>query len=297
MKKIIFTLTVALLSVTLAFAEGDLENSIDIVDVAMSNGNFTTLLAAVEAAGLEGTLRSDGPFTVFAPTDDAFAKLPDGTVEALLSDVPTLTQILLYHVVPGRVVAQDVTGISSADTAAGIPVVVKTDSMGVMVNDANVILTDVFASNGVIHAIDSVILPPSSDIVEVAVNNGAFNTLVAAVQASGLVETLKSAGPFTVFAPTDDAFAKLPAGTVEALLNDIPTLQKILLYHVVPGRVMARSVVGIDSAETAAGIALNVSVSSGKVMINDSQVILTDILALNGVIHVVDSVIIPDMAN
>ena len=294
MKKILFTLTVALFALTSVFAEGNLENSMDIVDVAMSNGNFNTLVAAVEAAGLVDTLRSDGPFTVFAPTDEAFAKLPEGTVEALLADLPTLTQILLYHIVPGRAVARDVVGLSSVDTAAGLPVVIKADSMGVMVNDSNVILTDVFASNGVIHAIDSVILPPSTDIVDVAVSNGSFTTLVAAVQAAGLVDTLRSDGPFTVFAPTDDAFGKLPAGTVEALLQDIPTLQKILLYHVVPGRVMARNVVGITSADTAAGLPLGVSVMDGSVMLNSSKVLFADILASNGVIHVIDSVIIPD---
>jgi transforming growth factor-beta-induced protein len=130
-------------------------------------------------------------------------------------------------------------------------------------------------------------------IVDIAVADGRFTTLVAAVQAADLVETLSGPGPFTVFAPTDDAFGKLPEGTVDALLNDIPTLKNILLYHVVPGKVMAADVVDLTSADTALGEPVNISVEDGKVMINDAQVTITDIQASNGVIHVVDSVILP----
>jgi uncharacterized surface protein with fasciclin (FAS1) repeats len=132
------------------------------------------------------------------------------------------------------------------------------------------------------------------DIVDIAVEDGRFTTLVAAVQAAGLVDTLKGEGPYTVFAPTDDAFNKLPPGTVEGLLGDIPTLTNILLYHVVPGKVMAADVVNLTSANTALGQPVTISVTGDKVMINDAQVIITDIEASNGVIHVVDSVILPD---
>ena len=132
------------------------------------------------------------------------------------------------------------------------------------------------------------------DIVDIAVEDGRFTTLVAAVQAADLVDTLKSKGPYTVFAPTDDAFNKLPAGTVEALLDDIPTLTNILLYHVVPGKVMAKDVVNLSSATTASGESVTISVMGDKVMIDDAQVIITDIEASNGVIHVIDSVLIPD---
>ena len=132
------------------------------------------------------------------------------------------------------------------------------------------------------------------DIVDIAVEDGRFTTLVTAVQAAGLVDTLKGEGPYTVFAPTDDAFNKLPAGTVEGLLDDIPTLTNILLYHVVPGKVMAADVVNLSSADTALGQPVTISVMGEKVMINDAQVIITDIEASNGVIHVIDSVIIPE---
>jgi uncharacterized surface protein with fasciclin (FAS1) repeats len=267
----------------------------DIVDIAAEDGRFTTLVSALEAADLADTLKGDGPFTVFAPTDDAFAKLPEGTVEALLMDIPQLTDILLYHVTPGKVMSSEVVNLSSADTVSGKPISISLDGDKVMINDAQVVIADIEASNGVIHVIDSVILPPmdKTDIVNIAVDDGRFTTLVAAVQAAGLVDTLKSEGPFTVFAPTDDAFAQLPDGTIDALLNDIPALTDILLYHVVPSRVMSSEVANLESAETASGKMINIKVEGNIVMINDAKVLITDIEASNGVIHVIDKVILP----
>jgi uncharacterized surface protein with fasciclin (FAS1) repeats len=166
----------------------------------------------------------------------------------------------------------------------------------VFLNDAQVIITDIKASNGIIHVIDTVLIPPSmteKDIVDIAVEDGRFTTLVAALQAAGLVETLQGEGPFTVFAPTDDAFAKLPAGTVEALLNDIPTLQQILLYHVAAGKLDSHKVVERKRIETVQGEKIEVMVKDGKVFLNDAQVIITDIKASNGIIHVIDTVLIP----
>jgi uncharacterized surface protein with fasciclin (FAS1) repeats len=279
-----------------------------IVDIAVEDGRFTTLVAAVQTAGLVDTLSSEGPFTVFAPTDDAFAALPAGTVEALLADVPALTDILLYHVVAGNVMAADVVSMDgqSVETAlAGKFIDIKVEGDKVILNDnVNVIITDIEASNGTIHVIDAVLLPPADeammekmDIVDTAVADGRFTTLVAAVQAAGLVDTLKSEGPFTVFAPTDDAFAALPDGTVEGLLNDIPVLTDILLYHVVPGKVMAADVVGLDgqSAGTALeGQSISIKIDGDKVILNDSvNVIITDIETSNGVIHVIDAVLLP----
>jgi transforming growth factor-beta-induced protein len=198
----------------------------DIVDTAVADGRFTTLVAAVKAAGLVDTLKGKGPFTVFAPTDDAFAKLPAGTIDELLKpeNKQKLTDILLYHVVSGKVMAADVTKLTSATTMLGEDVAVKVDMGNVYINESKVIISDIETSNGIIHVIDAVLLPPvekaaSNTIVDIAVADGRFKTLVAAVQAAGLVETLSGKGPFTVFAPTDDAFAKLPAGTVETLLK------------------------------------------------------------------------------
>jgi uncharacterized surface protein with fasciclin (FAS1) repeats len=132
-----------------------------------------------------------------------------------------------------------------------------------------------------------------ADIVDTAVSAGSFNTLVAAVQAAGLVDTLKGPGPFTVFAPTDEAFSKLPAGTVDALLNDIPQLTKILTYHVVSGKVLAADVVKLDSAPTVEGTSVQIDASNGGVKINDANVVTADVQADNGVIHVIDTVLIP----
>jgi len=134
---------------------------------------------------------------------------------------------------------------------------------------------------------------PSNTIVDVAVADGRFTTLAAALEAAGLVETLKGEGPFTVFAPTDDAFSKLPAGTLEGLLNDIPALTDILLYHVVSGKVMAADVVNLTTADSVLGKPLAIEVRDGKVFVAGSQVIITDIETTNGVIHVIDTVMLP----
>jgi len=136
-----------------------------------------------------------------------------------------------------------------------------------------------------------------TDIVDTAISAGSFKTLVKAVQAAGLVETLKGKGPFTVFAPTDDAFAKLPKGTVEGLLKDIPKLKSVLTYHVVPGKVMAADVVKIGSAKTVQGQSIKIDASKWhlhkNVKVNDANIVKTDIVADNGVIHVIDKVILP----
>jgi uncharacterized surface protein with fasciclin (FAS1) repeats len=264
-----------------------------IVDIAIADGRFTTLVAALQAADLAETLAGEGPFTVFAPTDEAFAALPEGTVEALLNDIPQLTDILLYHVASGRVMAAEVVELSSAQSLQGQYWAIAADNGGVMIDGANVILTDIEASNGVIHVIDSVLLPESRTIVDIAVEDGRFTTLVAALQAADLAGTLAGPGPFTVFAPTDEAFALLPEGTVEALLNDIPQLSDILLYHVVDGKVMSSQVVGMGMAITLEGQSLDFVLDGSSVQIGDAQVIITDIEASNGVIHVIDSVLLP----
>ncbi|MCX8278276.1 MAG: fasciclin domain-containing protein, partial [Dehalococcoidia bacterium] len=219
-----------------------------IVDIAVEDGRFGTLVTALQAAGLVDTLSGEGPFTVFAPTDDAFAALPDGIVAGLLEDVPALTEVLTYHVVSGSVLAEQVVGLTSATTLQGSDVEVSLVDDSVMIDGAKVIITDIVGSNGVIHVIDAVLLPAtiaaslaesedpmvvSKTIVDIAVEDGRFGTLVTALQAAGLVDTLSGEGPFTVFAPTDDAFAALPDGIVAGLLEDVPALTEVLTYHVV----------------------------------------------------------------
>ena len=289
----------------------------DIVDTAVGAGSFGTLVAAVQAAGLVETLKGEGPFTVFAPTEEAFAALPAGTLEQLLADPKgQLAQILLYHVVPGKVMAADVKDGMSAATAQGSPVTFTVSSDGgVMINDAKVVATDIAATNGVIHVIDKVILPPAdaaaeasaaapapaasaavtATIPEVAAAAGSFKTLLAAVEAAGLAGELSGAGPFTVFAPTDEAFAKLPAGTVDTLLQDPKgQLTQILLYHVVSGKVLAADVKDGMEAETLQGAPLKFTVGAdGSVKIGDASVVGADVAAGNGVIHVIDTVLLP----
>jgi transforming growth factor-beta-induced protein len=280
-----------------SFVNASHKTSPDIVDTAVSAGIFKTLVAAVQAGGLVDTLKSAGPFTVFAPTDEAFAKLPAGTVESLLKpeNKAKLVQILKYHVVACKVAAADVVKLSSAKTVEGSNVKIKTSNGKVMINSSNVVKADIMTSNGVIHVIDSVLMPPSPDIVDTAVSAGIFKTLVAAVQAGGLVDTLKGDGPFTVFAPTDEAFAKLPAGTVENLLKpeNKATLVKILTYHVVAGKVMAADVVKLKNAKTVQGQSVKIKAKNGKVMIDKANVVKTDIGTGNGVIHVIDTVLMP----
>jgi uncharacterized surface protein with fasciclin (FAS1) repeats len=191
--------------------------------------------------------------------------------------------------------AADVVTLTEAETVLGQDVAIKVDMGKVYINDAEVIITDIVTSNGVIHVIDAVLLP-KADIVDTAIEDGRFTTLAAALGAADLVETLKGEGPFTVFAPTDDAFAKLPAGTVESLLlpENKQKLTDILLYHVVSGKVMAADVVTLSEAETVLGQNVTITVKDGKVYINDSEVIITDIMTSNGVIHVIDAVLLPN---
>jgi transforming growth factor-beta-induced protein len=266
----------------------------DIVDTAVAAGSFKTLVAAVKAAGLVETLKGDGPFTVFAPADQAFAKLPEGTIKALLADKPKLKSVLTYHVVAGKLAAADVIERSWLKTAQGQSLRVVAAGDEVRIDGARIVMTDIKAADGIIHVIDSVVLP-RQDIVDTAAKAGEFKTLLAAAKAAGLVETLKGDGPYTVFAPSDEAFAKLPAGTVEALLKDIPKLKSILTYHVVPGRVLAENVPArATEVATANGKSLKVSRSSeGGVRVNDARVVAADVIAGNGVIHVVDSVLLP----
>jgi transforming growth factor-beta-induced protein len=289
----------------------------DIVDTAVGAGQFKTLATALGAAGLVDTLKGKGPFTVFAPTDAAFAKVPADTLAALLrpENKAALTSVLTYHVVSGRVLAKDVVKLNgkTVPTVNGETVSVSVSGGKVKVNSSNVVSTDVLATNGVIHVIDAVLLPsnlklapatpapttaaPLKDIVDTAVGAGQFKTLAAALGAAGLVDTLKGAGPFTVFAPTDAAFAKLPAGTVESLLKpeNKATLTAILTYHVVSGKVPASTVVTLNgkSVRTVNGAEVKVKVDGSSVFVNDSKVTATDVSATNGVIHVIDTVLLP----
>ena len=269
----------------------------DIVETALAAGSFKTLAAALDAAGLVETLRGEGPFTVFAPTDAAFAALPEGTLKSLLEpkNKATLQAILTYHVVPGAVASAEVAKRKSAVTVNGQQVDIQASDDGVRIDGAKVTTADIRCSNGIVHVIDAVILPSSKDIVATAVEAGKFTTLAAALEAAGLVEALQGKGPFTVFAPTDEAFARLPAGTLASLLEpgNKDELAAILKLHVVPGRVYADAAAKGATVTTLNGGALRTRSEKGSVFVDTARVISADIDTANGVVHVIDSVLLP----
>lgn len=268
----------------------------DIVDTAVGAGKFKTLAAALGAAGLVETMKGPGPFTVFAPTDEAFAKLPKGTVETLLKaeNKGKLTAILTHHVVAGKIMAADVVKVKGAVALGGQRLDVDAGAKGVVVDGAKVSATDIVCSNGVIHIIDTVMMPATDNIPTVADKAGSFKTLLAAAKAGGLVQTLKGEGPLTVFAPTDEAFAKL-GNTVADLLKpeNKDKLVSILTYHVVKGRVYSEDAVKAKAATTVQGGSIKISVSDKGAFVNESKLVKTDIDASNGVIHVIDAVLLP----
>lgn len=271
----------------------------DIVDTAVAAGSFKTLAAALGAADLAGALKGKGPFTVFAPTDAAFAKLPKGTVETLLKpeNKSKLQSILKYHVVQGNIGLSQALAARNAKTLQGEPVQIAFNNGKVNINGAKLVSADIKASNGVIHVIDSVILPPEpkNNIANVAKKAGKFNTLLAAVDAAGLSKVLTGNSNLTVFAPTDAAFKALPKGTVESLLKpeNRDKLKGILTLHVVSGKVSAGSALNAKSAKALSGEKLNFAIDNGVFNVNGAKIVVTDIKCDNGVIHVIDSVLLP----
>ena len=259
------------------------------------DGRFTTLLAAVSAAGLGEALTAGGPFTVFAPTDQAFAKLPAGTVESLLANTNALRDILLYHVLGEPKRAGELIYKQSAETLQGSEVAISLRRGKVFVNDARVINANVKAENGVIHVIDTVLLPPppKPNLLATLEADGRFTTLIAALTAAGLADVVATGGPLTIFAPTDEAFARLPEGTVEALLGDIEALKAVLLYHVVSGDKSDRELLRECSVETLQGSDVRVCWKRGRVFVNRSQVVTANIAAENGTIHAINQVLLP----
>jgi uncharacterized surface protein with fasciclin (FAS1) repeats len=272
-----------------------------VVDIIVNSPDHTTLEAAVIAAELADDLSGAGPFTVFAPTDAAFAALPAGAIDALLAD-PTgaLAEVLLYHVVGGLALSTDLSDGQMITTLLGEDVTVTINGNGVFINDAQVIVADIIADNGVVHVLDAVLLPPppqpTNTILDIVVNSADHNTLEAAVVAAGLQSALSGSGPLTVFAPTDAAFAALPAGVLDALLAD-PTgaLTQVLLYHAVGGVALSTDLTDGMMITTIQGQDITVTIDTNGVFINDAQVIVADIIADNGVVHVIDAVLVPEL--
>mmetsp|Transcript_26482 Transcript_26482/g.56323 ORF Transcript_26482/g.56323 Transcript_26482/m.56323 type:complete len:405 (+) Transcript_26482:53-1267(+) len=301
--------TSAISAITLAI--GGTANAQSIYEFASGNDSFTTLTAAVDAAGLDATLTGDGTFTIFAPTNDAFDALPAGTVDKLLQPewIHHLTDVLLYHGLGSVVMSTDLTDGLSAETLNGESITINLDPAVITTvsnTTSNILvdagLVDIAADNGVIHAVDAVLLPTSatSSIVDLAVADPVFSTLVAAVTAADLVGALSGDGPFTLFAPTNDAFDALPEGTLDSLLlpENKDELARILSYHVVQGNVHSSTITADVDVTTLSGHDVSASIPSeadGTFRLNNgaANVIFPDFLASNGIIHVIDAVLIP----
>mmetsp|Transcript_9087 Transcript_9087/g.18002 ORF Transcript_9087/g.18002 Transcript_9087/m.18002 type:complete len:405 (-) Transcript_9087:302-1516(-) len=301
--------TSAISAITLAI--GGTANAQSIYEFASGNDSFTTLTAAVDAAGLDATLTGDGTFTIFAPTNDAFDALPAGTVDKLLQPewIHHLTDVLLYHGLGSVVMSTDLTDGLSAETLNGESITINLDPAVITTvsnTTSNILvdagLVDIAADNGVIHAVDGVLIPTSAgfDIVDIAGEIPEFSTLAAAITAADLNGVLSGEGPFTVFAPTDDAFAALPNGTLDSLLlpENKDELARILSYHVVQGNVHSSTITADVDVTTLSGHDVSASIPSeadGTFRLNNgaANVIFPDFLASNGIIHVIDAVLIP----
>jgi transforming growth factor-beta-induced protein len=312
-KTFISTIAVAVLALSTVTINSNAATG-DIVDVASKATQFSTLVSAVTAAELVTTLQGAGPFTVLAPTNAAFDALPAGVVSKLLLPInkAQLQKILTYHVVSGSSNASVLTAIAGSATPSvtsveGSKLNLSIAGTALKVNtDTTVTAADITATNGIIHQIDKVLLPPTfkltdlkdapKDIVQLASDTKDLSTLVAAVKAAGLVDTLSGPGPFTVLAPTNAAFAKIPADVLEKLLlpANKAILTKILTYHVISGKNLGADVAKLTTVKTVEGSSLAIMVSGTTITFDKkANVISPDIMAANGVVHTIDTVLIP----
>jgi uncharacterized surface protein with fasciclin (FAS1) repeats len=277
-----------------------------VVDIIVESDVHTMLEAALIATDLTGVLSGEGPFTVFAPTDEAHEALMaalDITLEELLA-YEGLADVLLYHVVEAQALSTDLSDGQEITTLLGADVQVTITGEGVFINQAQVIVADVIADNGVVHVIDAVMLPEEEEdlpetVVDIIVDSEVHTLLELAVGAAGLVDALSGEGPFTVFAPTDDAIVALTEAlgiTAEDLLA-LPNLGEILQYHVVAGEAFSTDLEDGQVITTLLGQDVTVSISDAGVMINEAMVIIADLEAENGVVHVIDAVLVPTATN
>ena len=301
---------------------------------ASNNPVLSTLVTAVSAAGLVDTLNGDGPFTIFAPTNDAFAAIPTADLEAVLADTDLLTSILTYHVVAGQsLTAADLAEAGTLETVNGGEITLGAD--GTSVNGANVVCSDVSTANATVHIIDQILMPMAPDMDDdgmgsetgtemgaapsgpacsavpsdgegsftgmaddpaatAASNNPVLSTLVTAVSAAGLVDTLNGDGPFTIFAPTNDAFAAIPAADLEAILADTDLLTSILTYHVVAGeRLSSADLIAAGSVDTANGASLTITDDGGALTVNGVPSVCMDVPTANATVHIIGGVLVP----
>ncbi len=293
---------------------------------ASNNPLLSTLVTAVGEAGLVDTLNGEGPFTIFAPSNDAFAAIPADQLEAILADKDLLTSILTYHVVAGESLdAAELGEAGSAETVSGADLEFGAD--GTTVNGVDVVCSDVSTANATVHIIDQVLLPPDmmaesggesmapsgpacasvpldgegsfdgmadDPAATAASNNPVLSTLVSAVTAAGLVDTLNGEGPFTIFAPTNDAFAAIPAADLEAVLADTDLLTSILTYHVVVGESLSSAdLIELGSVTTVNGADLEITDDNGSLVVNGVPSVCMDVPTANATVHIIGGVLMP----
>lgn len=287
MKKFLLT---TLTCIALSFGA----NAQTITEIVQNSPDHNTLEAALDAAGLTDVLNGTDEYTLFAPTDEAFANLPDGLVEALLTDPNgVLSDILKYHVVSGAAASSSLSDGQMITTVNGQDVTVSISDGMVMINGANVTTADIQADNGVVHVIDAVLIPQTTTVYDVVANSPDHTTLKTAIDAAGLDETLSSPGTYTLFAPTDAAFAAVDPAVLNSLLADPEgLLTDVLLYHVV-GSIALSSNLTSGPVPTLYGEDVNVTVDGSSVMVNNAMVTVADIVTVNGVVHVINAVLVP----
>ncbi|CAC5394107.1 transforming growth factor-beta-induced protein ig-h3-like [Mytilus californianus] len=256
-----------------------------------------TLVQFVTEAGLADTLANGGPFTVFGPTDDAFNKLPPKVVELLKKDKKLLADVLKFHVLSGKVYSTQLSNelvAPSLNPMAKVRINIYQGGKVITASGSPVVMPNQNASNGVIHVIDKVMFPlPIVPVTGMVGRDPMLSTLLTAVKAADLVQTLSGPGPFTVFAPTNAAFQKLPAGTLDNLLKNKTALTDVLTYHVVSGTFYSAGLTSGMSATTVEGKPVTITISGGKVMVGKATVERADDSVSNGVIHIIDTVLIP----
>lgn len=275
------------------------KESTSVAELLSERDNLSTLAQLIQTSDLLNTLDGDGSYTVFAPSDAAFEAYSDYSVEQLLLEENrgTLNKILKYHTLSGKVMAADLSDGQAAATVQGEKVMINTKD-GVKVNGAMVTAANLEADNGVVHIIDKVLMPLSMQkktIAQLAIADERLSTLVTALKAADLVKTLQSKGPFTVFAPTNEAFAALPAGTVESLLEpeNKEILGSLLTYHVVTNTLLAEDLTAGTDLITIQGEPVKVEAMEDGKSVGGAIVISPNISASNGVVHVVNTVMIP----
>jgi len=294
--------TASLLTIGSAFAQ---DGTTSVLEIVTSEPQLSTLASVVAATGLDEVLMQRGSYTIFAPTNDAFEAVPAGVLESLLADPSALRGVVSYHVVPGALVAANVVQGQAATTLFGEDIDFDGATIIAGLNSANITTVDLMGTNGVVHLIDSVILPDSlplgmpeelDNLVELVTSEPQFSTLATALEAADLLDVLRN-GTFTVFAPTNDAFAAVPRDALNALLADPDALRSVLTYHVLVGGAIQKDLINFESgmANTVQGSSVMIDVLDGMVTVNDASITTPNIIASNGVIQEIDTVLLPDM--